>query len=131
MKTYLINHKKQFAIVVLALILFGVWNSPTIRGHVAARYEVANDQYKVHSFGRSQPWDKDYDRLLTQRYNIQRRSFGCIAIKWVFPYTLAYDAVSRPAANRKFGRDVFAECQADARKVWEERMSARQQHRDR
>ena len=49
---------------------------------------------------------------------------GCVVSDALTAYVRAYDTLAVAAAKYEFGRDVFAECDADARKHWERRRAA-------
>jgi len=64
-------------------------------------------------------------QLLRQRYGIEYRAVaGCIVSRSLVDYVDGYDSVSAAAAKRRFGRDVFRECSADASMHWEHRAAA-------
>ena len=125
MKAFIRNHKKLAAVIVAALLLVGWWLSASARGYFVARFDVARGHYEVQSFGLPAAWRPDYARLLRERYGIEHRTVaGCVVSESLVSYVSAYNGVTKAAAERKFGRDVFAECAADARKAWEARSAA-------
>lgn len=99
-----------------------------IRGSIDASRDVAmGHYYEMRPPGFSDLDDlslhREYFRLLKSRYGIEERSQsvppmpweGCVQWNPTTPYTEAYNAVSRAAADRKFGHDVFKESMDDAR----------------
>ena len=104
-----------------------------IRGSLAASRDVARGHYYEMSppgFSDSDGlyFHREYARLLKARYGIEERSQsvppmpweGCVMWNSSTPYTEGYNAVSRAAANRKFGRDVFKESMDAARAFMDE-----------
>lgn len=100
-----------------------------IRGSLDASRDVARGHYyEMRPPGVSADWDdlyfhREYVSLLKSRYGIEERSQsvppmpweGCIQWNFTTPYTEGYNAVSRAAADSKFGHDVFKESMDDAR----------------
>jgi hypothetical protein len=122
MRTFIRNHKKLAAVIGIVLFFIAWWLSASVRGYVVARFDVARGHYEVQSFGLPARWSPDYARLLRERYGIEHRTVaGCVVSESLVSYVSAYNSVTKAAAEHKFGRDVFAECAADARKAWEER----------
>ena len=125
MRTFIRNHKRLAAVIGVGLLLVAWWLLASVRGYVVARFDVARGHYDVQSFGLPAKWRPDYARLLRERYGIEHHTVaGCVVSESLVSYVSAYNAVTKTAAERKFGRDVFAECAADARKAWEERSVA-------
>ncbi|EEF59911.1 hypothetical protein [Pedosphaera parvula] len=125
MKTFVRNHKNLAAVVGVVAFMVAWWLSASARGYLVARFDVARGHYEVQGFGLPAKWRPDYARLLRERYGIEHHTVaGCVVSDSLVSYVGAYNSVTKTAAQRKFGRDVFAECAVDARKAWEERKVA-------
>jgi hypothetical protein len=90
-----------------------------LEGSIAARCDIAKGHYKIRTVGLPwfSSWTRDYERLLQERYGIEYVHGGCVVSEWLSAYINAYDAVSTSGAIRKFGHDVFQECETDAKKI--------------
>ena len=120
MNGFIRRHRKLSAVVLSLASLFVVLLSAEIRGGLVASFDLARGHYEVLGFGLPAPWFSEYTRLLRERYGIEERSVaGCIVYGSLVAYADGYNTVSMRAANYKFGRDVFQESNADARKSWE------------
>ena len=116
------NPRNLTPLVVIgsALAGFAGWElAAPIRGQLVARLDVMLGHYKVLHLGLAPAWRPEYARLLRERYGIEERVVaGCVASDTLLAYVEAYNQVSMPAANRKFGHDVFEETAADASMNW-------------
>lgn len=117
------NHRNLTRLVVLASALAGFagWDlAAPIRGQLAARFDLTRGHYKVLTLGLPTSWRPEYSHLLRERYGIEMRVVaGCLVSQSLLAYVKGYNRVSMSAANRKFGRDVFQETDADAIRNWE------------
>ena len=125
MKTFIQKHK---ILVVVVAVIGAFWMFPSataVMGHLEARIDVARGRYLVWGKSRGVPWRLDYARLLQERYGIEcRRPGGCVMFESHRSYLRAYDEIASAAAIRQFGSEAFTECEAEARKAWEERNAA-------
>jgi hypothetical protein len=114
-RAWLKKHKKTAAIVTL-MACVALWQlAAQIRGHLAARFDVARGCYKLLVFGLPPSSRPEYARLLQERYKITVHVTAyCIVSQQMIAYVESYDDVSVAAANRKFGHDVFKECWEEA-----------------
>lgn len=95
------------------------WATAPLRGRIAAHFDLRRRHYRLLVYGLPPAWRSGYADLLRERYGIEVRAVAyCIVSETLISYVEGYDTVSVAAANRKFGRDVFAECAEDARKNW-------------
>jgi hypothetical protein len=89
------------------------------RGQFAAWRDVRHGKYQELTYGLKVQWFPYYAILLQARYRIEVR---CLASRLVpngiVSYAAGYNAVSVPAAKRRFGHDVFRECRDEARGDW-------------
>ena len=113
---------KRRAIAILVAILIAMlvlWPaSASLRGHFAARIDVARSHYVLFTYGQPVEWLPTYTRLLREKYGVQSRAVaGCGVSPWLRSYVDAYDDVMTAAAKRKFGRDIFKESMDQAREV--------------
>jgi hypothetical protein len=125
--TFIRSHKKLIATAAVMVILPTIWfHSPSLRGSVAAHIDVEHGRYEIQTFGLPAPWSPQYSRLLYTRYGVRSRAVaGCMVDSTQVSYVEAYDSVVADAAMRRFGHDIFAECAADAEKVYAKEMTAR------
>jgi len=119
MRAFVRNHKTVAAVIGI-VVLFAAWLlSAPIRGYLVASIDVARGHYELQTFGLLAEWSPEYARLLRERYHVEHRIVaGCVVGPSLVSYVKAYNSVSTEAAKRKFGRNVFRECSADARKAW-------------
>jgi hypothetical protein len=117
------RHKKAAAAIALGMFFVGClgWElSASLRGRMVAHFDVARGHYKQLGFGLPVAYRPEYARLLRERYGIEYRAVaGCVVSESLIAYVGAYNAVSTAAANRRFGHDVFRQCEEDARRNWE------------
>jgi hypothetical protein len=117
--------RKHKTLAAMALICLGIgaWDmSASIRGRIQAHLDIARGHYRILGYGLPSPWRGEYVRLLKERYGVEFHEEAlCIVSKSVVDYVDAYDDVSKAAANRKFGRNIFEETAEDARRIWEHR----------
>jgi len=120
MKDFIRKHKVlsvMVAFVVFTVSFCELWEpSASLRGHVAARFDLARARYQLLVYGFPSPCRDEYARLLRQRYGIEFRAVAfCIVSKSLCSYADAYDDTVEAAAIGKFGHDVFKECWEEAR----------------
>jgi hypothetical protein len=133
MNSFIGNHKKLAAVIVLAFLFAGFlgwdfsWDlSARTRGKIMAHLDVARGHYAILIYGLSAESGPEAARLLRERYGIELRVVaGCIVTKPLVAYVDAYNMVSMAAAGRKFGHDVFQETMLDAGKNWKTRTRQR------
>jgi len=122
MKNLVSKHKKLTVAIAVAVLVVVWWLPASICGSLVAHFDVARGHYEVQGYGLPASWRPEYARLLRGRYGIEHCTVaGCVVTESLVSYVSAYNGVVRAAAKRKFGRDVFAECAADARKTCEDR----------
>ena len=121
------QHRALVGVGAFPLLMIGCWLLVSIwtltappRGYLAAKMDLVRGHYEVQSLGRHAPWKPQYTALLRERYGIENRTAGdcCVFTTSLSPYVSAYNAVMKPAVKRKFGHDVFAECDDEAKAVW-------------
>ncbi len=105
------------ALVIGSLV---AWEySASLRGELAARIDVAREDYVLLVFGLPVPWRGEGARILQQRYGIRMKAVaGCVVSSSLVNYVDAYDSYVVSAANKKFGRDVFKESLDEAERNW-------------
>ena len=106
-------------IVLLIQLLFvvGVWFAPwgAALGYFAASHDLAKGHFYIKKIGLIREPSRIYERLLKDRYNIHCLSgAGCMPKPAEIDFAVAYNAISRAAIRKHFGRDVLAECRRDA-----------------
>ena len=111
-------HKKLTVAISFALLPLAWWGwdcSAYGRGHLVARYDVAQGHCQVLGYGLPPRGLPEFARLMKERYGIEYHAVaGCIVSRSQRAYVDGYDEASMSAAKRKFGRDVFRECWQDA-----------------
>ena len=105
-----------FAVVCASVFLFLLWNAmgywpiPKTHGLIEAHFDLAHGRYKILGYGLPLRGMDKYISLLHERYGVDYRAVaGCTVSKDLVDYANAYDSVSEPAINRKFGHDIFKE----------------------
>jgi hypothetical protein len=121
MLRFLFTHRKLAALSSFVIVLFGWWAwdaSAHIRGQFAARNDISRGHYRILAAGTPAPERAVYVRLMRERYGVEVRIVaGCVVSESLFAYTQGYNAVSREAVERRFGKDVFEATLAEAIKV--------------
>jgi hypothetical protein len=124
MNTFLVKHKWFVGLVALAFLLLLLktwWLTAETRGQLDARYDLWRGHYAVHTYGLDLSGG-EYARILRDRYGIETHIDAfCVVSKEQISYADGYNKLSRAAANRKFGHDVFEECGQVALREWETR----------
>lgn len=115
------------ALLCLVTSVFFCWQyTGAEQGRVRAKFDMWRGRYVVLTYGLPPPGRDEYARLLRQRYGIELRPVAaCIVSERLVSYVNAYDEVSCPAANRRFGHDVFKECEERALQQWNSSVSSR------
>jgi hypothetical protein len=111
----------QMALLVCGLIAAPVlWSSATpAPGSQAARMDLARGHYVMLTYGLPTPDYEEFSALLRKRYGVEVRAVaGCVVSESLRDYVRDYNEVSMAAANKRFGRDIFAEAQKDAQIRW-------------
>jgi len=82
---------------------------------MAASFDVARGRYNELGLGLMPSWYPDYMRILHDQYGIEHvRIAGCVVSDASVAYMDGYNAVSRAAAMRRFGRNVFSDSMSKA-----------------
>ena len=120
------NHKKLTAVVGLvgSVILLSelLYASASARGQLVANFDMARGHYQILGYGLPTPERGEYVRPLRERYGIEFRAVAfCRVSHSLVSYANAYNDVVRAGAVRKFGHDVFRECNDDVRASRERR----------
>jgi hypothetical protein len=126
-KHFIWKHKILSTVVLLA----GAWTLwslfASMRGELAARFDIARGHYEIEAYGLPVPWRPEYARLLNERHGVRVHTVAlCIVSQSLRSYADSYNRVSVAAVNRKFGRDVFKECADDADRNWKRMQVARE-----
>jgi hypothetical protein len=112
------SRRSRVVAVAVVVALFVVWWAAAYpRGVLMAHLDHARGHYEVLSGGPPPPqWVSEYERLLEERYGVQVNWVaGCdvpMSLRW---YIHGYNPTSRRLLEEKFGKDIFAECAAEAR----------------
>ena len=117
------NNKKLIApavlVILMAAVLEGWWLTAAARGTLLARFDVWRGHYAIHSYGLNVS-GREFAKLLKERYGIGTQVDAlCIVSVSERQFADSYNKVSTAAANRRFGHDVFKECNEEARREWE------------
>jgi hypothetical protein len=118
------KHKGLVSIIsltVLVVVFLQVWwLTASTRGRLAARFHLWNGHYKVLAYGLPPVSRSESASLLKEKYGIETHIVAlCIVSETLRSYADSYNEVSKSAANRKFGHDVFEESAEAASKDWE------------
>ena len=115
--SFIRNHK-VVALFLAAIAVIAIWElSASLRGELAAHLDIARGRYELLGYGLPPFTRPEYARLLRERYGIEYHAVAGCVVSWdQMEFVEGYDSVSTSAAKRKFGHDVFKECEEDARK---------------
>ncbi len=96
-------------VLVAAVIVF--WFAlPAQLGWAAGSADVALGHYRLLTYGLPSPILPAFRQTMRESYGVEVRAVaGCDLTSSIASYNAAYNAVSRAAIHRKFGRDVVAE----------------------
>jgi hypothetical protein len=87
-----------------------------------ARWIRGHDELKV--YGMPPPWDGEFRRLASRRYGVEINAVaGCVVTQELCSYVDGYNAVTHARLLAHFGKDIFAECEEDARTAWQKAQS--------
>jgi hypothetical protein len=117
-----LKSRRSRVVTVAALVALPVvwWASTYPRGVLMAHLDHARGHYEVQTAGLPAPWEWDFARLLEERYGVQlNRVAGCNVPHSLRSYITGYNSVSVRLLEEKFGKDIFPECAAEARVMWE------------
>ena len=119
-------------VVLAAALLLWVWSpvswvwspAPELQGKLMARMDLARGHYKVLGYGYGSPARPEFARLLRERYGIDYDEIASdIVSRHTVAYADGYNSVSAPAANRRFGHDIFKEVEEEAEKHWQQKQA--------
>jgi hypothetical protein len=91
------------------------------RGVLMARLDHARGRYQVLPYGPcGQDWDEGSARLLGERYGVEWDADTPGGwLPWQRWYTEGYNSTSLRRLEEKYGKDIFRECDDEARQRWE------------
>ena len=113
------TYKWLVAILGLVFVLVVGWIAAPIRGSLSAHIDVARGHYKLLTYGLPVSWLPEYAALLRERYGVEVHAVaGCVVSLSLISYVRNYDRISMAATNRRYGHDVFKECEEDAVTQW-------------
>ncbi|HZZ79216.1 MAG TPA: hypothetical protein VFE62_11895 [Gemmataceae bacterium] len=88
----------------------------TARGRADAEIDLAKGHFEIKTGGKpAEPHPGDYQDLLRERYGVWISNAGCMTTFDQMNYRRGYNEVQKRGIIRHFGKDVFAECERDAR----------------
>lgn len=94
------------------------------RGGRQARNDVSIGHFEIQTGGLPGPAYREFVRLLNERYGVSYKNFGCVSTETQETYRRSYNQVMEEALWKKYGKDIFAECDAEAQKIWSAKRSA-------
>jgi hypothetical protein len=120
------SHRKRrrglttIALVAAIIGLGWIWTSTAaLRGTLEAKFDLARGHYAILAYGLPPGGREEYTRLLKERYGIERRQIAlCIVSPSSIAYADSYNRLSVPAAESRFGHDVFEQTWQDAQRIW-------------
>lgn len=116
------SHKTLTAVSVLLILVLTNWvwgASASLRGEIAARYDIARGHYRQLTYGLPVPQRPRYAQVLKDRYGIEvQAAAGCIVSRSLRAYVRGYNTVSIAAANRRWRRDVIGDSWNEAGRIW-------------
>lgn len=112
------------AIVAGAAAVLVWWLLAYPRGMMVAWFDQARGRDAIKSYGLPPRWNREYFELVSQRYGVSiDRVADCevsLDTEW---YAAGYNSVSRPRIRRRFGKDIFAQCDFNARAAWRKKQA--------
>jgi hypothetical protein len=112
---------RRTVVAALAVVALGVgwWLCAYPRGMIVAYADAFRGHDEIKEFGLPPPWAEDYARLLSQRYGVEvNQVAGCCVTQDLEWYVDGYNSVTCARLTAHFGKDIFAECFADAEAAW-------------
>ena len=86
------------------------------RGMIVAHLDHARGHYEVKAHGYVDGATFEYGRLLYRKYGVTPNIYGgCVVDATTSAYEAGYNSVSERLLIKKFGKNIFAECAAEAR----------------
>jgi hypothetical protein len=116
-----LNRKWLIRVVVsLFLLIIVWWYSAYPRGMIVAWFDLVCGHYEVKTFGYPARWSWEYRLLIYERYGVKIKAVaGCVVDEELVWYVDGYNSVSYPRIRARFGKDIFAECRAEAKASWD------------
>ncbi len=117
------SHLRMLATIAIVgglVLLVWIWDATAaVRGTLEARFDLARGHYAILAYGLPPGGRDEYTRLLKERYGIERRQIAlCIVDSSTMAYADSYNHISVPAAQSRFGQDVFENSWQDAQRIW-------------
>jgi hypothetical protein len=114
------------AIGILPLGGYWIWfGSAALRGRWTARHDLADGHYRILAYGLPRAGVAEYRDLMARWYGVEYRQIAlCTVSEGLVSYADAYDGVSAPAIERRFGSDVFEKTWDEATRLWKEKNKA-------
>jgi hypothetical protein len=113
------QRRVRLAAGITAALLFVVvgvaWAEPRTLGSAVARVHFSTGHYAVKSCGVPDWWWFRYKDLLRERYGVEHQWIGDGVSSWGVKYIHGYNAVAMSQLRAEFGKDIFGECEQDAR----------------
>jgi hypothetical protein len=121
MKKFFSRRNVLLAFLAVVLLTVAWFESASIRGRWAARFDLARGHYAILGYGLPPAAVAEYKQILRERYGVEYRQVAlCIVSHSLVSYADAYDEVSEAAIRQKFGQDVFKNSWDEATKKWQD-----------
>jgi hypothetical protein len=105
-------------VIVFLVKLLDLFN-PYNRGMIAAWWDHSQGQYEIQALGFPDEWDGAYARLLNRRYGVSTtREAGPESPDDLVDFVSGYNRYSKSRLRAYFRKDIFAECEKDAKASW-------------
>jgi hypothetical protein len=105
-------------LAIAALCFVGWYLAGWPSGFIQAKIDISRGVLAHRTYGSPVSWYDQYAVLLADRYKIRlERVAGCIVDDRLVERTRGYNQTMEKRALEKHGKDVFAECRADAQKA--------------
>jgi hypothetical protein len=100
--------------ITAAAILAWCFAAP-ITGYCIAQYDTSKGHFELQYYGIYRGWDERCAELLKERYGVIHRPVaGCVVSHWTSGYVGGYDGVVFGKLEKKYGKNVLRECDAQA-----------------
>jgi hypothetical protein len=107
--------------IAIVVVLVAVWvATPYPRGALQARIDHARQHYEVMRYGKPDSYHKEYVALLWGRYGVKVRHGGCVVSWGEDQYSNGYNSTSERLLRDKYGKDIFKECSALAKRQYQD-----------
>jgi hypothetical protein len=114
--------RRRIVVAALAVVaLYAAWWICAYpRGMIVACADGLRGHDELKVYGLPPPWDSEFRRLVSERYDVEINGVaGCVVTQELAWYVDGYNSVACARLQARFGKDIFTECENDARAAWQ------------